>query len=204
MLVLGRYNFVREADSEPDCLEEMSWLSFASAWCTEDALRNPGITLSFFGQLNYTVRNHQRQTFWHVIKTFVCQLAQFVPEEALEKFEDIVSDTDHASWDAASDIDTIEQMTELLRALVGTVPEDVRIAIVIDRLDQCQWESFVDNGVDGLGHAVRFLLQLVRHRKAGLKVLLVVDHRSAMAITKTQKWEEQFLSVPDWHQEAGD
>jgi hypothetical protein len=49
---------------------------------------------------------------------------------------------------------------------------------------------------------VRFLLQLVRHRKIGLKILLVLNSRSAAAITKNQKWSDRFLSVPNWHQEA--
>lgn len=202
MLVLGGQNFVREADSELDGVAEMNWLSFVSAWYVEDALRSPGLTLSFFGQQHYMVRKQHRQTFWHVIKTFVCQLAQLVPEESLDKYERIITDTSLSTWDAANDVDTIEQMTGLLAALIDTVPEDVRIAIVIDRLDQCRWDEFAKNGVDGLGHAVRFLLQLVRQRKTGLKILIVMDHYPAMAITKTQKWVEQFSSVPDWHQEA--
>ncbi|KAG9200487.1 hypothetical protein G6514_006998 [Epicoccum nigrum] len=202
MLVLGGCNFVRETDSEPYCDGEMSWLSFASAWYTQDALRNPGLTLSFFGQLNYNVKTQHRKTFWHVVKTFVYQLAQVVPEETLERHEKIIRDTDFSSWNEANDVDAIEEMSGLLGAMLDSVPDDVRVSIVIDRLDQCQWDGFTKNGVDGLGHAVRFLLQLVRHRKIGLKILLVLNSRSAAAITKNQKWSDQFLSVPDWHQEA--
>ena len=202
ILVLGGHNFVRETDSEPDCKEEMSWLSFASAWYTQDALRNPGLTLSFFGQLNYTIRSQHRKTFWHVVKTFVYQLAQVVPEETLERHEKIIRDTNFSTWNDANDVDAIEEMSDLLKGLLDTVPDDVRVSIIIDRLDQCQWDRFTKNGVDGLGHAARFLLQLVRHRKIGLKILLVLNSRSAAAITKNQKWSDQFLSVTDWHQEA--
>lgn len=130
------------------------------------------------------------------------QLAQVVPEETLERHERIVRETDFSTWTNANDVDAIEEMSGLLIRLLNTVPSDVCVSVVIDRLDQCQWDGFTKNGVDGLGHAARFLLQLVRHRKLGLKILLVLDSRSAAAITKNQKWSDQFLSVTDWHQEA--
>ena len=202
MLVLGGYNFVREIDSDPESGEEMSWLSFASAWYTEEALRKPGVTLSYFGQLNYTVRKQHRHTFGYVIKTFIYQLAQTLPEDSLDKHERIISETDFKPWDTANDVGAIERMIDTLIAVLEVLPEDVHVSLVIDRLDHCQWDKFAANGVDGLGHAVRFLLQLVRHRKIGLKVLLVMNNNSSVGIAKTQKWIEQFSSVTGWHQEA--
>ncbi|KAJ8110720.1 hypothetical protein OPT61_g6505 [Boeremia exigua] len=202
MLVLGGHNFVREPDSEPGDDVEMSWLSAASAWYTEDALRKPGLTLSYFGQLNYSVRKQHRHTFWYVIKTFIYQLAQVLSEDSLERHEAMISGTDIPAWDAASDVEALEHMTSLLVTLLGFLPEDLGVSIIIDRLDHCQWEKFTENAVDGLGHAVRFLLQLVRQRKSGLKILLVLNNRSAVAVARTQKWTEDFFSITDWHQEA--
>ncbi|KAH6621736.1 hypothetical protein C7974DRAFT_414441 [Boeremia exigua] len=202
MLVLGGYNFVRDIDSEPESEEEMSWLSFASVWYTEDALRKPGLTLSYFGQLNYTVRKQHRHTFWYVMKTFVYQLAQTLPEDLLEQHEKVLSETNLSSWNAANSVEAIEQMIGVLTTLLDVIPEDVRVSIAIDRLDHCRWDDFTENGVDGLGHAVRFLLQLVRHRKVGLKVLLVMNNHSAVNIARTQKWAEEFMSITHWQQEA--
>lgn len=205
MLVLGGHNFVRDTDSEPESGEEMNWLSSASVWFAEDALRKPGLTLSYFGQLNYTVRRQHRHTLAYVMKSFIYQLAQTLPEDSLERYEKIVSEIDLSIWDAADNKEAIEQMTGAFTALLEVVPRDTNISIVIDRLDHCQWDRFIDKGVDGLGHAVRFLLQLVQDRKLShlsLKILLVMNNRSALRVARAQSWVDQFVSITNWHQEA--
>lgn len=205
MLILGGHNFVRgnEHDSEDD--SEMSWLSYASAWLAEESIRKPGRTLSYFGHLNYTVRKQHRRSFWHVIKTFIYQLAQTLSEESIDVFDKIISDVDPTTWDDADSADMIEQMVDIIVALLELQEEDSSVCIVIDRLDQCQWERFKEKGIDGLGHAVRFLLQLVRHQSLkhlSIKVLLVVNNRAALEAVKKQKWAEEFLSITNWYQEA--
>lgn len=205
MLVLGGYNLVRDVDFEHADEEEMIWLSYASAWVAEEALRKPCITLSYFGQLSYTIRKQQRRTLWYVLKTFIYQLAQILPEGLLEQFEKVVSDIDFSTWDGADSVEAIEQATGFLIALLEVLPEATSISVVIDRLDQCQWDDFNSKGVDGIGHAVRFLLQLVRQRRLShlnIKILLVMNNYSAIDIAKTQKWVEQFTAITNWHQEA--
>lgn len=205
MLVLGGYNFIRETDSEPEDEEEMTWLSCASAWFAEEALRKPSVTLSYFGQLTYTVRRQQRQSFWYVIKTFVYQLAQTLPENSMEEFEKAISEIDSQALDGADNVGAIEHMTGILIAALAVFPGSTTISVVLDRLDQCLWDTFAAKGVDGLGHAVRFLLQLARHPQLShlsIKILLVMNNRSAVKVARTQKWVDQFESITNWCQEA--
>ena len=190
LLILRGHNFVRDYGYDSESEYERSWLSYASAWLAEESIRKSGHTLSYFGHLKNTIRMQYRRSFWYVIKTFVYRLAQNLSDESVEKFGKIISEIDSTTCEEADNTDVIEQMVDILIALLKVQTEDNSLYVVINRLDQCQWERFKEKGIDDLGHTVRFLLQLVHHQgleHLNIKILFIMKNQATQEVVKRQQ-----------------
>ena len=183
----------------------LNWLSRASL-DTVQYLQNQGESVIFFYcQTDWSLSTATRHSFQHVVNSLAYRLAGcyhgLLPSR-LEKLES----TARATVECGGQVRVVAALKPL-RLLFSALSEDIKVNIIIDRLDQCKWEVNDTDTVIRFQDGIEGLLELMRIVKCCVKILLVVESFRAEKLFNrelSKKDRDQIGCKLRWEQETED
>lgn len=184
----------------------LNWLSQASVLSVEYLEEHSDVVARFYCQhSHYMARRYD-------LRYIIANVADQISKQHIEFVSPVLGELKeaigHLESDETSDEEmSVKQAIDILGIILRELPEETRVSIIVDRLDQCSWLEKDRISPTMLQAVVQALLELVREASCQVKVLLVVEAASAREMTGSdsdllRQKDDKYLCEPEWIEET--